>query len=90
MQLAKPWRIAGWSSAIALLALPAITMQFTSEVRWETGDFLVMAGLLLLLGLGLEITFRLLRSRTARIAGAALLLAAFLIVWAELAVGLFD
>ena len=33
-------RIAGWTLAIALLALPAVAMQFTNEVNWTASDFI--------------------------------------------------
>lgn len=30
----NPWRIVGWGTAAALLLLPLVAMQFTSEVNW--------------------------------------------------------
>ena len=87
----KPnWRFAGWALAAALLALPAIAMQFTNEVNWGPGDFLVMGAMLLTLGIGLEIVFAKLRNRRARFIAGALMLSLFLLVWAELAVGILD
>jgi len=86
--LGNGWRIAGWSLAAALLALPAIAMQFTGEVDWTTSDFVFAAILLGALGGALELALR--RSRNwARFLGLALLaLTAFLTVWVNLAVGI--
>ena len=85
----NPWRLAGWGLALVLLLLPAIAMQFTGEVNWGAGDFVVAAGLLGLTGLAIKGAVRLAGSplkRAALIAGALGLL---LFVWAELAVGIF-
>ncbi len=83
------WRIAGWALAAILLALPAIAMQFTSEVNWGPGDFVVMGAMLLALGVALEIVFVKLDSGRVRLIAGASLLVLFLLVWAELAVGIF-
>jgi hypothetical protein len=83
-------RLIGWGGALALLALPAIAMQFSDEVRWDREDFLAMGAMLLTLGLGLEATFGLVRQGKARVLIAALLVLGFFAVWAELAVGIFD
>src|SRR3954469_1092777 len=42
----SPWRVAGWSFAAGLLALPALAMQFTHEVNWTGFDFLVAGGMI--------------------------------------------
>ncbi|MGB3808344.1 MAG: hypothetical protein WA936_14170 [Erythrobacter sp.] len=76
--------------AIAILAAPMIAMQFTREVAWGPGDFIVVAGLLAALFAGIELALRAARNRAGRIAGIVLSLAVFLTVWAELAVGIFD
>ncbi|WP_120077177.1 hypothetical protein [Aurantiacibacter odishensis] len=82
------WRIAGWSAAAALLALPAIAMQFTDEVDWTAGDF-VFAGLLLLAaGLAAEFALRMARSWLDLIGLGLAIATAFLTVWSNLAVGI--
>ncbi|MCP5396432.1 MAG: hypothetical protein H6918_06825 [Sphingomonadaceae bacterium] len=87
--LSGPWRFAMWSAAAGLLALPAIAMQFTPEVNWGPGDFIVMGGMLAMLCGGVELAARFLPGKRAfGLAGLALL-AIFLLVWAELAVGIF-
>lgn len=81
-----PWRILGWSTAVFLLLLPLVAMQFTSEVAWTPFDFAFAAGMLGALGLGLELAFRS-RSNAFRLGAAVALGAAFLIVWSTGAVG---
>lgn len=82
-------RVVGWSLAAALLLLPAVAMQFTDEVQWTAFDFVAMGMLLAALGLGLELAMRISRNRAFRVGATVVLVAAFLLVWAELAVGLF-
>lgn len=69
--------------------VPAIAMQFTPEVSWGPGDFVVAGALLFGTGalavLGLD-HVRATGKRIALIVGLAVGLA---LVWAELAVGLF-
>ncbi|WP_340587416.1 hypothetical protein [Erythrobacter alti] len=84
------WRIAGWGSAAALLLLPVLAGQVTDEVNWTLGDFSVFAIMLATLGLALEAIAHIRTSRMSRtilMIGAAIV---FLLVWAELAVGLVD
>ena len=72
-----------------LLLIPFIAMQFTSEVRWKFLDFVVAGLLLLSTGLLLEIVFRKIKSKKRRIAVAIAILIVLLLIWAELAVGIF-
>lgn len=65
-------------------------MQFTSEVNWGPGDFVVMGGLLAFLCAGIDLAMRVGTSATARIAGIGIALIIFLAIWAELAVGIFN
>ncbi len=82
------WRIAGWSTAAALLALPAIAMQFSDEVDWTTGDFAMATVILLITGLAAEGGLRLARSWQHLIGFALAIFAAFFTVWSNLAVGI--
>jgi len=74
---------------LSLLLIPFIAMQFTSEVNWSVFDFIVMGILLLSVGLLLELAFRKIPKKGSRIAFIVIILIAFLLVWAELAVGIF-
>lgn len=87
---ANRWRLTYAIAAALLLATPLVAMQFTREVAWGPEDFAVFAVMLAGLGLLLEAGARI--GKTTR--GGALLMGAavlaFLLLWAELAVGLFD
>ncbi len=77
------------ATAIAILLIPLIAMNFTNDVNWKIFDFLV-AGILLV-GTGLTLEFILRKIKTLRyriLFGIALFVVLFLI-WAELAVGIF-
>ena len=72
----------------AILLIPLIAMQFTTEVNWDGRDFLVMG--FLLFGTGsLFVTVARRAPRKSRWLIGGMFLAAFLYVWAELAVGVF-
>lgn len=87
-KLVNGWRIAGWGSALALLLLPALAMQFTDEVFWTAGDFLYAGILLIFLGTVAELAVRMASGRTARAGYLLAGLAAFLTLWANGAVGI--
>lgn len=74
---------------VSLLLIPFIAMQFTNEVKWTLLDFVVMGMLLLGTGLLCELVMRKVRNIKYRIAICAVVIIAFLAVWAELAVGIF-
>lgn len=75
---------------LVLLLVPLIAMQFTDEVNWEIMDF-VLAGILLS-GIGLILIFIFKRTGKSgyRIAASLAVIAVLALVWAHLAVGLFD
>jgi len=72
-----------------LLLIPLIAMQFSSEVNWKSLDFLVMGVLLLVVGLTFELVLRKVPKENNRIALISIILFVFLLIWAELAVGIF-
>lgn len=72
-----------------LLLIPFIAMQFTNEVNWTLSDFIVAGALLLGAGLMCEFVLRKAKKNVYRIAICLAILAVFLLVWAELAVGIF-
>jgi len=82
------WRIAGWGSALALLLLPAMAMQFTEEVNWTASDFVFAAILLGFVGTVIELAARFARPGTARIGYMLAGLTAFLTFWSNAAVGI--
>jgi hypothetical protein len=86
---AQRWRILGWGAAGAILLLPLLAMLVTDEMAWGAEDFLAAALLFGSAGLAFELAVRVVRGRGARVAVGLAILAALLLVWAELAVGLF-
>ncbi len=76
------------TSAILLL-LPLIAMQFTDEVNWTLFDFVVAGALLVGTGLMCELVIRKVNNLKYRNTICAALLIILLLIWAELAVGIF-
>lgn len=72
-----------------LLLIPLIAMQFSNEVNWTGVDFAVAAGILLFFGLGIEFLIRKLKDRRYRFFAIAGALVVLLLLWIELAVGIF-
>lgn len=84
----SPWRIALWAAAAGLLLLPAVAMQFTNEVAWGPGDFVVF-GVMLAAACGtFELAARLTGSPSYRAGVGVAVAAGFLLVWINLAVGI--
>lgn len=74
---------------LLILLIPLIAMQLTNEVNWTLADFL-LAGILLLTGaFTLDYVFRKVKNVKYRIILFIVILSVFLLVWAELAVGIF-
>jgi hypothetical protein len=76
-----------WIAAGLLLALPAVAMQFTSEVDWSAEDFAVFAVMLAGLCGGIEAALNWLTAPRWRIGAVMLGVLLFLTVWVHLAVG---
>jgi len=74
---------------VILLLIPLSAMQFTDEVDWKINDFVTMGVLLFGTGLLCELVIRKVKSRKHRIFICGVILFAFFLIWAELAVGLF-
>ncbi|MEA3066141.1 MAG: hypothetical protein QOJ27_2602 [Sphingomonadales bacterium] len=81
-------RMALWGLAGLLLLAPLAAMRFTDEVKWTPSDFVFAAILFATVGLVAELTVRGTRSRASRAATGFALAAAFVIVWANGAVGM--
>lgn len=72
-----------------LLLIPFIAMQFTEEVKWTSLDFVLMGILLLSTGLFSEFVLRKVSNKKYRILLCISIIIGFLLLWAELAVGIF-
>lgn len=78
------------TSVLFLLLIPLVAMQFTNEVKWGLFDFIVAGVLLLGTGLICELALRKIKKIQYRIAVCAIILLILLLIWIELAVGIFN
>ena len=82
------WRILGWGTAAALLLLPLVAMQFTSEVNWTPSDFAFAGVMIGGVGIVYELAVRATASHAYRGGVAMALAATFLVIWVNGAVGM--
>jgi hypothetical protein len=73
-----------------LLLIPLLAMQFTGEVNWDLADFAIIGALLFGTGITYELGVRRIRNTTPRTVAAIVLVLAMLLIWADLAVGIFN
>jgi len=73
-----------------LLLIPLIAMQLTNEVNWTLGDFVIAGVLLFGAGLMCEFVLRKVNKTGLRIIVCTAILLILLLIWAELAVGIFE
>lgn len=76
-------------SVIIILLIPLIMMQFTNEVNWNVSDFVIMGILLSGTALTCEFILRNIKTAKHRVLLCTVVVFILLIVWAELAVGIF-
>ena len=85
------WRLfrwAMWGGAALLLALPAVAMQFTTEVDWTASDFIIMGAMLLIAAGTVELAMRASDDSAYRLGAIVAVGAGFLLTWVNLAVGI--
>jgi len=82
------WRVPIWSAAASLLVLPMVAMQFSREVNWTATDFLTFGTMLVLACGSYELAARKSGNVAYRAAAGVAVLAAFFMVWINLAVGI--
>jgi uncharacterized membrane protein len=75
--------------AVSLLLIPFIGMQFSDEVNWSVFDFLIMGAMLLVAGIGIDRILQKQNKTAKRIIYIGCILFVFILLWAEMAVGLF-
>jgi hypothetical protein len=75
---------------LTILLIPFILMQFTKEVNWSLFDFFTMGFLLFIFGLVILFAFKKVVKTHFRILVLLTILIVFLLVWAELSVGIFN
>jgi len=72
-----------------LLFIPFIAMQFTNEVDWKLGDFVIAGVLLYAFILGLFLLWTKVKSKRLRLLACLSIVVLFLLIWTELAIGIF-
>ncbi len=75
---------------LLLLLIPLIGTLVSNEVNWSFFDFIIMGILILSLSFGIKQVLKATNNRMFRMLLIGLILILFLLVWAELAVGIFD
>jgi len=76
-------------SPLALLLIPFFGTIFSNQVNWSLFDFIVMGVILGLFGLSIHFVFEKIKQKKLRIILLFLIVLFFLMIWAELAVGIF-
>lgn len=83
-------RVIGILVGVSLMLLvPLVAMRFTDEVNWTLFDFAVAGVLLFGTGIICEFVLRKINKTGYRIGIVVGLLAALVLIWTELAVGIF-
>ena len=75
---------------LLLLCIPLIGMWITDEINWSRLDFIIMGSLLTLLGAGINFVINYTKNSNNKTLYIGILVLIFLLIWAELSVGIFD
>lgn len=77
-------------SYLLLLLLPMLGMFISNEINWSFFDFIIMGILILSMSFGIKQVLRTTRNIKNRSLIIGIILIIFIIVWIELAVGIFE
>ncbi|HQQ96837.1 MAG TPA: hypothetical protein PLX35_06215 [Cyclobacteriaceae bacterium] len=72
-----------------ILCIPAVAMQFTTEVNWGLADFVIAGSLLLGAGFLCDYAWEKISGAHTRMVVVGAIILALLLIWIELAVGIF-
>ena len=72
-----------------MLLIPLIGMTITDEINWSQFDFIIMGSLLIFLSIGINFVSNRTKNLKNRVLYIGILVIIFMLIWAELAVGLF-
>ena len=75
---------------LLLLFIPLIGMMITDEINLSSFDFIMMGCLLTILGAGIDFVIKYTKNFKNRTLYLGILVLIFLLIWAELSVGIFD
>lgn len=78
-----------WGGAALLLLTPLVAMAFIPAINWGFEDVAIAAAMLLIAGAAIEATAWAATSPRVRAVAGLSIAAAFVLIWAHLAVGLF-
>lgn len=76
-------------TAELVLLVPLVAMWFTEEVDWGVADFIIASVLLAGIGVACQLIVTSVKNNTRQVAIGIALGAAMVLIWVELAVGLF-
>jgi hypothetical protein len=81
-----------WSvfSPLLLLLFPLVGTLVSNEVNWSFFDFIVMGILILSMSFGIKHVVTTTKNTNYRILIIGMILLVFILIWVELAVGIFD
>ena len=72
-----------------MLLIPLIGMAISDEINWSVFDFIIMGFLLILLSIGINFVIKHVKNLKNRFLYIGILVLIFILIWAELAVGIF-
>lgn len=75
---------------LSLLLIPLIGMSITNEINWSSFDFIIMGSLLFLLSIGINFMSNRTNNVKNRLLYIGILVLIFMLIWAELAVGILE
>mgnify|MGYP003693166845 FL=1 len=78
-----------YSLPFVILSIPFIAMQFTKEVNWTLSDFVIMGGLLFATVFAIDLVLKKFKTLKSRLVIVSVIVLLLMIVWAEMAVGIF-
>jgi len=73
-----------------MLLIPFVAMQYSNEVKWSLNDFIIMGVILLSFGIIINKIIYHFVAFNKRVILISTLIILFFLLWAELAVGLFN
>ena len=74
---------------VLILSIPLIAMQFTNELNWSIFDFILMGVLLFTFSFSVDYIIQKSKNSKQKFLLILTIVLAFLIIWIELAVGIF-
>ena len=78
-----------YSLPFAILSIPFIAMQFTKEVNWTLSDFVIICGMLFATVFAIDLVLKKFKTLKSRLVIVSVIVLLLMIVWAEMAVGIF-